>query len=261
MRIGTGYYLSGETPKPISAPEHLGYTFDGWYADEGAECDYTFADPIGSDLEIFASYILNAPQFSLSSLSFTYGEGEKHLYLSELSHPLSDEGHFTLEWYKGDEYLGVRERVGISCVADSGEYSCRITFRHGKSAVSVTTPQVTVSVLKQSVPIPEISPSEYNGTRQYSGIVSCALYTVSDAGGIDVGAYYAELSLRDPENYTFVGGGSVARAAYVITQCDNRWTDTPHIRDAYFLAQLRHSAYSLYGTPQFLYSQSVDYIL
>ncbi len=251
----TQYYLHGEISRAPIPADKRGYSFAGWYADEQRTEDFSFGDMVVSDMQVFADYRLTAPAFELSSLTFTYDGTQRLFGFDRLTHELEAEGFYTLEWYKNGISIGNLDKIGIKSVADGGKYSCTITFRHSNNIVSITTPEVNVTVQRCPVALPEALPKPYNGKLQYSGVNSTALYTVSDNGGTDAGEYRITLTLTDSDNYMFEGKGeATVDLPFLITKAENSWTTPPSIKDFYQSSECPHSAYSLYGGVYFLYS-------
>ncbi len=254
-KLLTQYYLHGEISAPPAHADKRGYSFVGWYADEQRTEDFSFGDSIESDMQVFADYKLTAPTFELSSLTFTYDGTQRLFGFERLTHELDSEGFYTLEWYKNGAYIGNYDKISIKSVADSGAYYCIITFRHSKNSISITTPEVNVTVQRCAVTLPAAQPKPYNGKFQYSGVNSTAHYTVSDSGGTDAGEYYITLTLTDSDNYMFAGNSEpTVDIPFLITKAENSWTTPPSIKDFYQSSVCPHGAYALYGSVYFLYS-------
>ena len=254
--IGRMEFLYSDELLSLSAPQKQGYTFVGWFSDEELTSSFVPLNTQLSDLEIYASYRLKSPEFSLSSLSFTYDKGTRILSLDRLYHELEEEGRYELEWFKNGKSIGIFDGgVKIKNVTDSGEYSCRITFFHGSEAVSVTTPCVSVNVDKMKIASPECESVNYNGRLQYSSLSDNSLYTVDGVSGISVGKYPLTITLRNPENYEFdTTTEEVLTLYFEITKAENVWIDEPQIRDIYQNQTPSPSAYPLFGEAYFLFS-------
>lgn len=255
--ISKSEYLYGECAEAPTAPEREGYNFLGWYLD-GYE--YSFSEPVTSDLVIDARYRLCAPEFSISSLSFTYDGAGHQLGLSQLSHPLAERGFFTYEWYRNGVLLDVSSpTIDITTVSQSGEYFCKLKFTFSTDFVEVATPTVTVIVEKMKLALPTAEPKYYSGELQYSGIVSNALYTVNDSGGTLAGRYPVTLELTDAQNCAFEGfSGRVATVYFEIMRAENYWTFLPSIADIFEGASPSPVASSRFGEVKFLYSSEMD---
>ncbi len=88
-------------------------------------------------------------------------------------------------------------------------------------------------ILKKSVDLPEINSKVYTGETLTADIQDTDLYTVTkNAGGIDVGLYDVELTLKDYGNYVWTGDESSATMTlrFAITKATNEWTVEPSIR-------------------------------
>ena len=80
-----------------------------------------------------------------------------------------------------------------------------------------TSLSYTVSVSRQIVPVPTVSPSVYNGTVQTAPIPPSPFYEPETVPrGVHAGCYAVPLRLLDPKNFVFEGGGETAEAVFEI---------------------------------------------
>ncbi len=257
-KIGSVDVLYGDLPKLIAVPQKSGYTFSGWYADAELTEDFSSSDRIYSDCKIYAQYKLNAPNFSLSSMTFTYDGTQRLFGFDTLTHELEG-GFYSLEWYKDGEYVGNLEKIAVRSVKDSGEYHCIITYHIAKDSITIETPKVSISVLKSVIKLPAATAKVYNGKLQYSDIISGLLYSANDNGGINAGEYKVLLTLNDSENFKFEGvEGSEAEVIFKISKAENKWTSIPKIKDFYQNTPAEHSAHAAFGVVKFIYSDKID---
>ena len=258
--IGKVEFLYTEELLALLAPEKRGYNFVGWFTDEGLTAPLVSSAAGLSDIDIYASYKLKAPEFSISSISFTYDGNTRYLNFDTLTHELEDFGRFELEWFKNGVSIGSFDGgVKIKNVSDGGEYFCRITFFHETDSVSITTPSVSAAVAKMKVALPICESVKYTGKPQSSSIGETALYTVSEAYGVTVGKYPLTLTLKSPENYEFVGSSEPSVTLFFeITMAENAWLDEPRTFDFYEGQSPEFSAYSLFGEVYYLFSDSAD---
>ena len=256
----TYYYLKDEFPGSLVPPEKVGYVHRGFYLDEDFSEELSPSTLLTYDLDLYLKYDLIPPELSLHSMSFTYDASEHILSFSSLSHPLEDGGIFRLEWFYNGESLGnIDGGVSLFNVSDSGRYYCTVTFLYGKDSVSVTTPEVSVSILKKAVEIPTVLPKRYNGRLQLPDINSTLFYTVTADGGVDVGKYPVYISLTDSENYAFLGTEESEITLYFeIERSENRFLATPSILDTYANFPLNPSAYAEFGEVIFKYTDRID---
>lgn len=257
--IGTREFLYTDELFSISAPQKNGYIFDKWFVDEGLSEQFIPSQNSLGDFDIYASYKLKAPEFSISSLNFVYSGNSRLLAFNSLTHELSDGGRFELEWFKNGDTLGIFDGgVNIKNVSDSGEYSCKITFYYGNDKVTVTTPTVPVSVSKSVVALPKSEAVSYNGKMQYSSLRDNALYTVDDTGAQNAGVYSVTLTLRYPENYVFANGEGFACVDFEIIKAQNGWTSLLSAFDIYENQAPHCSAYARFGEVYYLFSDRPD---
>lgn len=251
--------LSGDNLSRLEAAARTGYRFSGWTLEDGGDGFYDFAKGVNGSFDLYAKYELLPPVFTISSLELTYDGLEHSFGISSISHPLADSGVTSYLWYKNGAYVSDSgPTLSLKSVSDSGSYFCKISFTYGKDTVTVTTPQVTVTVNKATVRIPEIADKYYTSEYQTPDIYTTSLYTVSDSGGIIVGVYPVKLTLTDKENYVFENGSDTAYSDFRILKADNFFTDEPSVFDIYVGALPNVNAASRFGRVEFLYSSSYD---
>lgn len=250
--------LAGERLTAPTVPQREGYSFDGFFTDAGRTQPFAFA--VDRDTDVWLAYRLLPPQYVLSGLSFAYDGAPHALAFRSLTHPLAAEGSFTYSWYREGERLPLATAtLPVRDVADSGRYSCTVTFSHQGELVSVTTPAVAVTVTRAEVAMPTLPASYYTGAWQYPSLPDTAVYTVACAGGQAAGSYPITLTLRDPANYAFCG--SVAGSLdipFVILPAENRFLLAPRIADTYEDMPPRPQAEALFGEVLFTYGTSPD---
>ncbi len=75
----------------------------------------------------------------------------------------------------------------------------------------------TVTVARQIVPVPTVSPTVYNGAVQTAPIAPSPLYEPETVPmGVHAGGYTVPLRIRDPKNFVFEGGTETAEAVFEI---------------------------------------------
>ena len=258
--VNTFCYLKGELPDNLIRIEKTGYLHRGFYLDEEFKEELSADIPIAEDIALFVKYELSAPEFSLRSLSFTYDAAEHILDFSTLSHPLEAGGLYRFEWFYNGNSIGfIDGGVSLLNVSDSGTYFCTVTFLYGKDHVSVTTPEISVSISKKQVEIPVLASKEYNGRWQSADISNTLTYTVQNSGGTDAGNYPVYLALTDSENYAFSGASeNIITIYFEIQKSENRFLESLSILDTYANVPLTPSALAKFGEVTFKYSDSID---
>ena len=251
--------LSGDQASAPASPQRTGYEFIGW-SGSGIGADiFDFASAISADTELYATYRLSLPSFSISSLSFVY-DGNGHSFgLDNLEHALIDEISVSYTWYREGEFFSdIGPAVMLKNVSDSGSYKCRIVISHGTDSVTVETPEVAVKVSPSRIPVPTVADKVYNGEYQSPDLYSTALFTVFLTPGCQVGTYPIEIRLTDMENYEFVGGGDLAYTEFSIVAADNFFTSELKIEDVYEGGVPTPSAKSRFGEIKYLFSERID---
>ena len=251
-------YIKGQKIDIPTAPDVPGYTFSGWRTDDGELFD--FNKELHSDTALFASFALTAPTYNLISPSFVFDGGVRFIELRDLSHPLLSEGFLSYEWYKdGVALKSFGSTHPVSRVSDSGEYSVKITLTVGKSSVSVTSPEADVRISKRAVEIPGIPSVKYTGSEISPDICDTNEYTVAEVVGTLVGVYPVALTLKDSENYSFVGSSdSTVYVDFIIEKGINAWITPLSVSDIYEGGVLAPTASALFGSVEILYRRIGD---
>ena len=248
-------FINGAVIEAPGAPERLGYEFVGWCVDDELSELYDFAETVRESRKLYAKYRLLPPSFSLSSLAFTY-DGEEHSFgITGMSHPLFESAILNYRWFRdGSTVSDSGPKMMLSRVSESGVYKCRVSFTYGTDTVTIETPEVSVSIRKATVPIPEITPKYYNGEYQSPDIYTTSFYKVSSSGGTATGIYPVKLVILDFENSEFSGGKDTAYVDFEILKSENFWTDELSVFDIYEGMSPSHKAASRFGEVEFLYS-------
>ncbi len=258
--VKTEYKLSGELMAPPEPDARRGYDFLGWYRDGEGGNLFDFSLPITADTEIYAVYSLMAPEFSVSSVRFVYDGAEHSLGFTSLTHPLDGEGGFySYKWYKGDTPVSTSATVPIKQVADSGVYSCIVTYNFSSDTAEITAGGISVTVEKQTVTPPRVQPLYYNGKSQTPAVTPSAVYNFEVQSGTNAGRYKITYTLSDGDNYRFDGSDSrVLESEYEILRAENEWVEELRAGDSYVGANVICSAISRFGAVRMLYSATAD---
>ena len=137
--------------------------------------------------------------------------------------------------YNGTANDGTQLSDSQSAPEKAGSYTVTATIAaNGNYAEKVVSADFTIA--KKTVDVPAVEDKQYDGTLQNSGIVENKYYTVSDAGGKDIGPYTATLTLKDKDNYAWKSGDEdndgIVEVGYEIVAQDvniNSWTTQPSI--------------------------------
>ena len=257
-KIAEREILDGMCAEQIEYPIVSGYYSFGWYADRDLSLPYDFSVTVNGDTEIFLKKSLQKPQFSLSSLSFTYDGAARELGFSELSHPLDSSGIYSYEWYKNGELISSANELGITRVEQSGSYFCKLKFSYNGDFVEIRTPEVTVSVKKRSVALPSVLPKAYTGYTLYPDIEPSQLYVAEIIGALNVGEYPVTLKLNDSENYKWESGeGEYVQVIFRVTGAENSWRDIPSVSDSFVGVFPRISCTAAFGEVRYLFSGEI----
>ena len=258
--ISEALYLCGEIATLPEIPERLGYSPTGWFLSVTDVDEYNPALGVTDDLTLFALYKLSPPEFTLKSVETVYDGAPHKLSFDRLDHPLAAQGFFTYCWYDdGGGAVSRTAHLPYSTVADSGKYTCLVSFHHGQDIVSITTPPVSITVKPKEISPPVPGALEYTGMPLRPSIPSSALYTYAAAEYTDAGVYTVTLELTDPLNYRFTSGLSYAEVNFEILSATNKWINNISIKDTYFGAEPKPSALPLFGEVVFEYSASRDF--
>lgn len=254
------YKLLGEKIDIPIPKERDGYEFLGWICNESENETLEINATATGDRSFYPSYGLNAPSFALSSMEFVYCEEGKYLSLDRISHPLLSEGVIAYKWFKdGEELSLLGNKVLIKNTFDSGKYKCLFTFSYKSDSVTVETPEVTVTVLKKLIEVPDIPSVEYDGREHMPKIYPPSTYTISGEGGVDAGTYPIKFSVTDPQNYGFFPDGNESITLdFIIRKAENEWIEPLTVKDFYVWESLSAVARAKYGEISFVFSDSSD---
>lgn len=254
------YKLQGEKIEPPEPAIREGYDFITWKSGSVNGENFEISRGATRDEVFYPSYRLRAPKFSFSSMEFVYSEEGKYLSLNNLEHPLLDDGVMSFKWYKdGDELQIYSDKILIKNVSDSGKYKCLFTFSLGSDSVSIETPEISVTVLKQLIGLPDIPSVYYDGYFHTPTVYPLSTYTVSGEGGTDAGAYPISFCVTDSENYGFYPDGrESATSDFLILKAENEWLESISAYNVYSWESLRIKATSRLGKVAFLFSDTVD---
>lgn len=140
----------GKVTKP-AAPTKDGYIFDGWY-DGDTLWDFT-QNEVKKNLTLTVRWTLAAPTVELTAspedASGTYNGGNAVVTLAATpNHGASVD--YTYEWYKNGQKLDGKtaETLALSTVADSGQYTVKVTASAEGQSADATSNAVTVTIGK-----------------------------------------------------------------------------------------------------------------
>ncbi len=251
--------LRGEKIDEILPTQKQGYSFVRWYKDEAFTTPFSFDEKVSSDIKLYGKYSLDPPVFGISSLNFIYDTRARGLRFDNISHPLSDSGFYTYEWYKDGEKTGEGDSVSIKNVSDSGNYSCILTFNYLADSVSVKVDGISVTVERASLQPPVIPSAVYSGLELSPGIGESALYSFSDEKFINSGTYKIKVTLIDSENYRWADTDSeYTFSDFVINKAQNKFLTELSASDSYFGCELEINSKPLFGNSVYLFSKTVD---
>lgn len=164
--------------------------------------------------------------------------------LSTLALPTSATGVWS--WKNADASVGAagtNTHIAVFTPYNSSNYNSREV-------------SVTVNVAVKVLTVPSSGNSVYTGDRLYSGISTAATYTVADDGGVDIGIYYAYVTLADSANYKWAGtDDATVSVSYKITVATNEWTTVPDVPDIFFGDTISTSGEAKFGEYEILYKQ------
>ncbi len=253
----TDEFLSGEAFACPTAPERFGYTFFAWCKGSPTGEPYSFGTGESADISLYAAFSLSKPAFSLSSVVFTY-DGEYHSFgFDSLTHPLGEEGSFSFVWYKdGAEISSSSEHLTVRDVSDSGSYFCKLTFSYNGDFVTVETSDVTLTIKRCTVKLPEIPSVYYSGEIEYPTVLESQLYTYEMTGAVNVGRYDIKFTLKDSENYAWDRSeGAEGYSAFEILRAENTFLSVPTVSDTFLGSLPRISCAVKFGEAEYHYSE------
>lgn len=131
----------------VSAPDITrdGYTLDGWY---NGETKWDFSTGVTGDLTLAAKWTLDAPTVTLTADKNNVTYGEEITLTAGVSHGANVT--YTYEWYKGGVKLEAEagETLTLKTVADSGEYTVKVTASDGSQSKTAESSAVSVTITK-----------------------------------------------------------------------------------------------------------------
>ena len=246
--------LSGE---PLTSPEvdlPDGFLFGGWYLDEAYSEIYDFSRVASGDLNLYCSFILCEPQFSLKNYSHIYTGEVQSVEFDCIYHPLMEEGVLSYVWYdrEGNE-IAYSRALRVKDVSDTGEYRCRVIFTYGSYKSEAVTPFIKVDIDRVSVEIPKIDSAVYDGSVKYPYFYDPRIVYEGE-GFTEAGVYSITFKLFDRENFVFSDGGTETSVNFEIKKADNYWITPPSISDYYDGESPSISGKAAYGSVEFLFS-------
>ena len=124
---------------------------------------------------------------------------------------------------------------------------------------SVMTSPVCVQISKREVSLPSIPDAVYTGNEIHPEIYDTGAYTVEKNVYTLTGVYPIKITLRDSENYAFVGHSDpYAYVDFVINSAQNYFIDELRINDIFTSNAPLPYALSRFGQVEFRYSASAD---
>ena len=223
-----------------------GYSFVGWYRDTALSEPYSFGRTEEDDFNLYAAHKLEPPMFSISSLEFLYDGKKRTLGFDYIYHTLMDNGQFSFVWYKnGSAIQNSASGIQICNVSDSGVYFCKLTFSYRGDFVTVTSPEVNVTVHKMTVFKPDDTSKIYTGEPISADVGESQYFKYDKTSFFDVGEYFIELTLRDKENYKWSDSEDDKTTVKLeILRAENVFLEGPTVEDIYE-SELPRVKYSL----------------
>lgn len=236
----------------------LGFEVLGFYTDANCTDKYSFGSELVCSAKVYVKVGLSAFSYSINRLKTIYDGKEHILSFSSLSHPL--DGEYSFVWYnQRGEVVSLGDSISVRDTADSGIYSCEISFWYLGYSVTRRVDGIEVLVEKRQVDIPTISSEEYDGTVKLPNLFSTSVYEVDRVGFTDAGEYQIALTLLDTDNYSWQGcEGAIAYSTFSITQAKNFWIEEPSAGDIYMGESLSCFAFARFGEVTFLYSKDLE---
>lgn len=217
------------TAVSLPAPTKTGYTFAGWYDNEGfsgdAVTEITAIDT--GNKTFYAKWTLEVPTVKLTADKNDVTYGEEITLTAALSHAATGLT-YTYEWYKDDAALPgkTESTLTLTDVADSGSYHVAVTVGDGSQSKTVFSTQVKVEVKSLGIAVTWSGLTwVYGDTKPEVGAVlggvlkgdACTLsaitYQQDDTSVTEpnnAGEYTAMVSLTgdDAANYTLKNGSA-----------------------------------------------------
>lgn len=217
------------TAVSLPAPTKTGYTFAGWYDNEGfsgdAVTEITAIDT--GNKTFYAKWTLEVPTVKLTADKNDVTYGEEITLTAALSHAATGLT-YTYEWYKDDAALPgkTESTLTLTDVADSGSYHVAVTVGDGSQSKTVFSTQVKVEVKSLGIAVTWSGLTwVYGDTKPEVGAVlggvlkgdACTLSAItyqqddtSVTAPNNAGEYTAMVSLTgdDAANYTLKNGSA-----------------------------------------------------
>ncbi len=248
------HLLSGEKITFPIPDEVAGYRFDNWYKDRDGNDSYSHDSRVYSSFSLYGVYDLLPPEFSISSLEFTYDGSSRQLGFESVTHPLPG-GFYTYTWYKNGEEISNLSELSLKNASDSGIYSCKIEYSFGGKTASILAENIKVNIKRKTLALPIIPSLEYTGIPQHPSISQSASYKIAYDTGVEVGAYPVILTLTDPDNYSWpTTEGNSVTVYFEIKKAENVWTQEPTVRNTYVGFPLEAYGTARFGEITYLYS-------
>ncbi len=112
----------------------------------------------------------------------------------------------------------------VSLVSESGEYQYTVSAPNHMPVSG----SFTVTITKATVSLPSVPSSVYNGSLQLASVSGEQFTVTRNEGGLDVGSYPVELSLKDPANYQWASGSDPVTVYFEITKAPSSAAVTPN---------------------------------
>ena len=171
------------TAVPLPAPARPGYTFVGWYENEGLSGDpvteITATDT--GDKVFYAKWTMEPPTVKLTADKTNVTYGGTITLTAAASH---SGGDLTYVWYRGSEQLsGEDATMTLSRVADSGSYTVEVTATGSDGQQTTARASLAVSIAPKAIT------ATWSGLTQVYGATEPVKATLSGVlNGDDVAA-------------------------------------------------------------------------
>ena len=229
-----GWTYGNEVNAPVFEAE-FGTAVVEYRLKDGQDADYTTTVPVNAGDYLVRIKIDATDNHSglEEVLEFTIAKREVVIMPNENQGKIYGEDDeeliYDVELVGNDVLNGV---LGREDGENAGTYAFTLGTLSNDNYVLLLSDVAPVYVIeKYAVMVPEIHGKEYNGTLQKADIDSTDLYEVSvNDGGIEVGSYNVELTLRDATNYKWSGNDNVkAVVTFEISNELNFWFVEPTI--------------------------------
>ncbi|MBQ2876775.1 MAG: uL15 family ribosomal protein [Clostridia bacterium] len=252
----TEYRLSGETITGFETGDRVGYDFVGWMDAEGViKADRT----VDEDTELFASFALQPPAISIDSYTAEYTGSTHTVGFSSVTHPLDSDGGFCeFEWILDGLTVFRGSELSVIRVGESGEYSCKVTYRHRTASVTVLIEGISVNIVPKEIDLPRLDSQYFDGVEKLSGLRENDVYSITEPRPVNAGSYTVVIELYDKENYAFENGDSKANLPLEILPAENGWISPPRVANVFAGSEPAPSASSVWGTPVYRFYEIRD---